>query len=130
METAMMYVVHELPEGVRLSDHLRSQADFYIAVQSFGISYYIPATPRIRRLLMLDKHGLDAKPDMRLKWWRMSKADAIRDIIQAIELQVRDVVLAGIEQNVTDTLLDRMRDLMSPTVRGLIEDQTTKLLPK
>jgi hypothetical protein len=125
----MMYVVHELPEHVELSPHLKDRADFYLCVQSFGVSYYIPATAKIRRLLCLDKKGRDAKPDMRLRWWSMDKADALRDIISALELQVRDVVLAGVEQNVTATLLERMEAVMQPTVRRLVNKaQEHKLL--
>jgi sulfite reductase alpha subunit-like flavoprotein len=124
----MMYVVHELPDHVELSPNLRDRAEFYLCVQSFGISYYIPATPRIRRLLMLDKQGKDAKPDQRLRWWRMDKGEAVRDIIQSLELQVRDVVLAGIEQNVTHALLERMEAVMQPTVHGLVAKQATKKL--
>jgi hypothetical protein len=63
----MMYIVRELPEHVELSEHLKNQAEFYICVQSFGISYYIPATPKIRRLVGLDAKGNDAENDRRRK---------------------------------------------------------------
>jgi hypothetical protein len=44
----MIYIVKKLPDHVQLSEHLREQAAFYLCVQSFGINYYVPATPRIR----------------------------------------------------------------------------------
>ena len=117
----MIEIVKELPEHVELSQHLRERADFYLCVQSLGVSYYIPATPDVRRLLSLDKRGRDAKPDGRRRWTIYDKGDALRDIVSALSLQVRDVELAGVEQNVTETLLDRMREVMSPTVRRLVQ---------
>jgi len=126
----MIYVVKKLPKHVKLSEHLRKQSSVFLCVQSFGINYYIPATPDIRRLLCLNKDGHDAKPDMRRSWWSMDKADALRDIISALELQVRDVVLAGIEQNVKRALLERMDTLMTPTVRGAIKGEQMLLETK
>jgi hypothetical protein len=124
----MMYIVWELPEHVELSEHLKKQAEFYICVQSFGISYYIPATPKIRRLIGLDTKGNDAEPDRRRKWSKYQKADAIRDIVAALELQVRNVVLAGIEENVKQALLQRMDEAMTPTVRAMVRGAPRKLL--
>ena len=124
----MLYIVKELPEGVELSPRLRERADFFLSVQSFGVSFYIPATPKIRRLLCLDKHGRDVKPDMRRRWWNYDKADALRDIVCSLELQVRDVVLTEIEGNVTRTLLNEMRGLMRPKVRSLIDAQAVPKL--
>lgn len=125
----MLHIVKELPDDVELSEHLRDRADFYLCVQSFGISFYIPATADVRRLLCLDKNGQDVKPDMRKRWWSYDKADALRTIINALELQIRDVMLAGIEENVTRILLDRMDAAMRPTVKSLI-DRQVKMLPK
>jgi len=125
----MMHFATELPDGVKLSEHHTKGVPFYIGVQSFGLTYWIPAKPKIRMLLELDVRGRDAKRDRRFRWDRYRKADALRDIVSALEIQVRDVVLAGIEQKVTDALLDRMREVMSPTVRGMIDEQAQKALP-
>ena len=126
----MIYVVKELPEHVKLSPRLREQASVYLCVESLGVDYYIAATPKVRRLLCLDKHGHDAKPDMRRSWRTYDKADALRDIINSLELQVRDVELAGIEENVKEALLDRMDALMTPTVRGAIKGEQLLLEAK
>lgn len=117
----MIYVVKELPEYVQLSDRLKGMASCYLCVQSFGVNYYIPATPNIRRLLCLNKDGHDAKPDMRRRWDSYQKANALRDIVSSLSLQVRDVELAEIEGNVKQALLHRMDELMTPTVRGAIQ---------
>jgi hypothetical protein len=41
--------------------------------------------------------------------------------VAALLLQVRDVVFAGVEENVKQALLDRMKQVMTPTVKQLIE---------
>jgi hypothetical protein len=126
----MIYIVDKLPDDVKLSEHLRGMAEFYLCVQSFGINYYIPATPRIRQLVELDSKGLDAPRDKRRRWDRYEKGDALRDIVAAIELQVRDVVLAGIERNVMDALLKRLEIALDKTVVRAVADRVTqKLLP-
>lgn len=115
-----MQITRKIPEHVELSPRLIEKAAFFILVQSLGITYYIAATPAVCRLLTLDKNGKDAKPDQRRRWDSFTKEDALRDIITSLELQVRDVVLAGIEENVSGVLLDRMAELMSPTIRAKI----------
>lgn len=126
----MLTVVRKLPKHVRLSERLREHAPFYLAVQHFGITYYVAATPKVRQLLGLNAKGEEAPPDRRRTWSRYDKADAVRDIIDALHLQVRDVVLAGIEQNVTQTLLERMDEAMRPTVRIMVQKQAVELLPE
>lgn len=119
-----MQIVHELPEHVELSQHLRDKSPFFLVVQLLGITYYIAATPTVRRLLELDEKGKTEKPDRRRRWDRYKMEDALRDIINSLHLQVRDVVLAGIEQNVTETLLAKMQEAMRPTVRKAIHART------
>jgi hypothetical protein len=116
-----MEITRKVPKHVELSPRLKEKAAFYIRIMSLGIPYYIAATPVVQRLLTLDKDGKDAKPDLRLRWDSYKKEDALRDIVSSLELQVRDVVLAGIESNVTDALLARMAEVMSPTVRAKIQ---------
>ena len=125
-----MEIVDELPDGIELSEHLRSQAAFYLRVPSFGIPYYIPATPKIRRLLGLDARGREAKPDGRLSWTLYDRASALRDIVSALHLQVRDVVLAGIEEDVKAALLERMNYLMTPTVQVMVRKRAALALPE
>jgi hypothetical protein len=126
---AMMQIVKKLPRHVKLSPHLRERAPFYVLITHFGLPYYIPGTPKIRRLLELDANGRPGQPDRRLRWRDFDKADALRDIVAALSLQVRDVELAGIEQGVTQALLDRMAEVMRPTVRGMIDAKAVKTLP-
>lgn len=122
----MLHIVRKLPKHVELSQHLREQTAYYIGVQSLGITYYVPATPEIRDLLELDGRGRDARRDRRRRWTNCEKADALRDIVAALSLQARDVELAGIERNVTDALLDRMRGALHATVRKSVEAERAK----
>jgi hypothetical protein len=129
----MIEIVRELPAHVELSEHLRGRADFYLMVLSFGVGYYIPATPDVRRMLGLDKNGHWLKHPASARAWRnrqFDAADALRDIVGALSLQVRDVELAGVEEGVTRELLDRMATLMRPTIRKRIADRTKKPVPK
>lgn len=123
-----MNIVHQLPEHVELSEHLREQAAFYICVESLGVGYYIPGTPEVCQLLELDSRGRDAKRDQRRRWNNFRKADALRDIVSALSLQVRDVELAGVERNVSATLLSQMRKAMRPTLRRTLEDHPKVML--
>lgn len=122
-----MTIVYELPDGVELSEHLREHATFYICVMYSGLNYYIAATPNVRRLFELNDKGEPDKPDKRRRWTEYEKAYALRDIIAALHLQTRDVVLAGIESNVSRTLLGRMDELMRPTVQREIANETRLL---
>jgi adenosyl cobinamide kinase/adenosyl cobinamide phosphate guanylyltransferase len=79
--------------------------------------------------LELNSKGHDAQRDRRLRWSSIEKGNALRDIVASIELQVRDVVLAGIEENVTNQLLKRMDAALRPTVRQAIVAQAVKQLP-
>jgi hypothetical protein len=117
-----MQIVKKIPRHVTLSKHLRARAPFFILVTEFGVPYYIAATPKVRQMLKLDIHGKPATPKQRRIWRdQFDNDDALRDVIASIHLQLRDVVLTGIEQDVTDTLLDKMREAMHPTVAGMIE---------
>jgi len=126
----MIEIVRELPDHVELSEHLRDRADFYLMVLSFGVGYYIPATDDVRLLFGIDKNGRWLKSPRSARAWRNRQFDgsaALRDIVSALSLQVRDVELAGVEQNVTRELLDRMEKLMQPTVRRAIDVWTSEL---
>lgn len=123
-----MTITRELPEGVELSPHLREQATFFIEVMLDGITYYIAATPRVRRLFELDERGRPNKPDRRRSWDDFEKDKALRDIASSLHLQVRDVVLAGIEENVSRVLLGKMRRAMAPTIRAHVLARTPRAL--
>lgn len=119
----ILETVTELPDHVRLSPHLRERAEFYVVVLSFGVGYYIPATPKVQRLLGIDSRGRWVKKPPSLRQWdrrRFDNADALRDIAEALYLQLRDVELAEIERNVKEPLLDRMDEALTRTVRGMI----------
>jgi hypothetical protein len=125
----MLTIVKELPEHVELSQHLREGTPFYIKVTHFGVPYYIAGTTNVRQLLELDKNGKQGQRDRRLRWGEYQKADALRDIVSSLHLQVRDVALAGVEERVTTTLLDRMERALAPTVRRAVEGEARKALP-
>jgi hypothetical protein len=123
-----MTIAHELPEGVELSPHLRERASFYIEVMLDGITYYIAATPHVRRLFELDERGRPGRPDRRRKFDSFEKEKALRDITSSIHLQLRDVVLAGIEADVSRVLLGKMRRAMAPTIRAHVFARTPRAL--
>lgn len=123
----MIEIVHEIPEGIELSPHLKGRTDFYLLVSSFGVGYYIPATDKVRRLLGIDAKGKWIKrppSERRWRWRTFDTADALRDIINALHAQVRDVELAEIETNVRRALLNRMEEALAPTIRRTIEQHT------
>jgi hypothetical protein len=110
----------KLPKHISLSPHLRERAAFYIVIMLQGSRFYIAATPEVRRMLRVDIHGKPAMPKRRRKD-EFDTEKALRDVLASVLLQLRDCVFAEIEGNVKQTLLHRMSQLMSPTVRGMIE---------
>lgn len=117
-----MEIVRKLPRGVSLSDHLKERAAFFIRMTEFGISYYVAATPEVRRMLKLGANGKPATLKERRAWReQMDNEKGLRDVIGSIHLQLRDVVFAGIEEGVTTELLKQFRRAMQPKVRGMVE---------
>lgn len=117
-----MEIVRSLPKGVSLSDHLKERAAFFIVIQQFGISYYVAATPEVRRMLKLGANGKAASLKERRAWReQMDNEKGLRDVIASIHLQLRDVVFAGIEDGVTAELLKHFKRAMQPKVRGMVE---------
>ena len=112
----------KLPPGIKLSPHLMELADRFIPVQLFGRNFYIAGTPHVRRLLGID-------PPTGRTWRREHDAEAaLRDIVSSLELQVRDNVLAGIQERVTETLLGEMRGMMGRRIEADIQAHTQSLL--
>lgn len=109
-----MTIHKSLPSDITLSPDLMERACFFIEVSCMWGTYYIAATPDVCQVLQLTRHG-NTSPSKKSPR-RFDQAKALRDIVSSMHLQIREGIMAGIGGEVTQALLERMDELMAPTV--------------
>jgi len=116
-------IVYKLPKEVELSQDLKERALGYIEIKYIGHSYYVPITKELKKIVKFKvrKGIIIFDYDMRNKL-----EDYIRDIVNSIYLQVRDVVCAGIHQSLTQEMHDGFDKLFRKPLWNEIEKRANK----
>jgi len=120
-----MNIVYKLPKDVELSQYLRDKALAYVVIMVGGIDYYVPITKQMKReFAIIERKGklIFTKSEIRVE-------DILREIIDAIYLQVRDVVCAGIEESLDQKLKEGFSTLFEKFLHKKVEQEMTKRLP-
>jgi hypothetical protein len=115
------------PKGLELSEDLREQAEGYMRFLSFGHSYWIPLTKKMKKAFGIYRRGsqLDFK-----EMDEYDVADILQTILRALHLQVRDTVGAKIAGDLSAQLTGFLRARFDTAIRGAVDQRLTeKLLP-
>ena len=115
----MINYTKDLPEYIKLSDHLKDMADGYLIVRVYGKNHYVPLTKDMKRRFNISRKGSDIgfgdhKSESVLD-------DMIRIIADSIYLQTRETVGAEIREDVVKIVEDRISDLLNPIVQKEID---------
>jgi hypothetical protein len=134
-EDQMIRTIKKLPKRIRLSQYLEEKASCYVEIVYSGHSFYIPATKTIRAMLGINKNGKriegEPQPQTRKGWKRDFDNDvALRDIVDALYLQIRDYVLSEVEGNVSQMILEKMEKAMENPIHRLTERVAAELEDK
>ena len=132
----MLEVVSTLPEGVSISEYPQKKATkrkyTFFKVTSCGYPFYIPITKEAWAVLGLKDDDFQQHDDsingekiMTFTCHKPNVDEFLRQIINAIYLQVRDNVLGGVEDSVMRTVEDRLNELLRPSLRVEIDRQAT-----
>ena len=126
----MFTIVDKIPKSVKLSPDFQQKAAKskgkgwkrkfkYIPVLYFGRTYYFPITKAIWEAFELSKRMQNQDGGYVLGTGPVE--EALRDILGAMHLQVRDDVLNGIEQTVVQQVQDRLSAMMRVPLRAELE---------
>jgi hypothetical protein len=115
----MINYTKDLPEYVKLSDHLKGIADGYLVVQVYGKSHYVPLTKDMKKLFNISRKNKkivfgDFKSECVLD-------EMIRTIADSLYLQTRDTVGTEIRQEVVRIVQDKISDLLAPIAQKEID---------
>ena len=92
----MNAIIYKPPKHIKLSEHLQEKAIAYFNLQLFGQPYYVPITKDMKKAFRMKQ----SKGKILYSSFNTSQFETIlRDIVNSIQLQVRDDVCAGIEQS-------------------------------
>ena len=116
-----MKLLTELPENVKLSQHLRNEAEGYIDVMFFGITYYIPVTASFKKAFKAKrvKNKLifnTFKQDNAIKFF-------LRDLISSIYLQIRDTIGEEIHRKLSDEINEGLCELFTKRLENRINKE-------
>ena len=120
-------IVYEIPEGLKLCPDIRNRAIAYMRIQSMGITYWVPITKEMKRFLKLKVK------DGKIVFASGKQEDGFekmcRDILWSVHLQERDVVLAGIEENISKDVRDGFAKLFEAPIKQLVRRKMVEKLP-
>jgi hypothetical protein len=105
-----------LPDNVKLSGHLKEQADGYIGVTSLGKTYYIPITKDCKKLFGIKRRGetIEFTKGKLMDIYKFD--DFIRTIINSIHLQIRDTIGIEIREELMREVMDKMNNVIVPQI--------------
>ena len=143
----MLDVVERLPEGVEISRHLCDKArkrrrgkmrHAFFRVSVYGRPFFVPITSEAWDLLGLsdsdfaegDDEDQSGKAIRTVECRKPGVEDLLRQIIDAISLQVRDNVLDGIERSVMDEVTSRLEQALRAPIRASIEGAADERLKR
>ena len=114
-------------KGIELSPDIKKRTVFYCELFMCGVRYTIPITKEVKKVMGIKlKNG---KPDMSFNWENKFE-NALRDIVGAIYLQVRDVVAEGITEELATDIKNRFENLVRPSLENTVESRiTNKMIP-
>jgi hypothetical protein len=114
-------IIYKLPKGVELSQHLRDKALAYLDVRLYGLHYYIPITKEIKKQF----HFIERKGEIiPTNWKELDRLCEISQmIIDAVYLQVRDVVCGEIEENLDRELREGFSKLFENYIHKKVNEK-------
>ncbi len=115
----MICYVKELPEHIKLSDHLKGIADGYIVVQVYGKSHYIPLTKEMKKQFNI--HRKNNRVDFDNFQDECRFEEMVRVIADSLYLQTRDTVGTEIREEVVSIVQDKIADLLAPIAQKEID---------
>ena len=122
-------IIYKLPKDVELSQHIREKVECnaYLDIMLFGLHYYIPISKEIKKQFgLIERHGkivyTNYKAFQRL-------CEISQQILGSLYLQVRDVVAAGIEQNLDQELKEGFSKLFEKYLHKRVKAEVVKRLP-
>jgi len=120
-------IVYKLPKGIKLSQYLKEKSLAYFRIKLYGHDYYVPITKDLKKALHLKirrgKIIFSNSNSYRIE-------DYLRDVIDGIYLQVRDVVCAEIHQSLTQEIHEGFDKMFSQPLWNRIEGEANKKLLK
>jgi len=127
-EKEMMRFVREKPDNVELSDYLCEKAEGYVIFMLSGKEYCVPVTPEFKKAFGISRQGdhLVYKQGTSLKVEKV-----IRDIGDALYLQMRDTVGREIKGDLSRQLTNFLEKKCYPAISGAVDSKLNeRLLPE
>jgi len=110
-----MVILKELPVGVPMSQHLLDGAECFAAVKHFGCDYWVPITPKMKRLFGIHEIRGEFRVD------HESLLDhTLSQVVYAVHLQVRDTIGRDVEQSIKRDVSERFERLFSDQMHNRV----------
>jgi len=122
----MEFILTEhIKKDANVSEYMRERAKFFGIIQLFGVEYYIPITNKVKKAF-----------NIKIVKGRMYGGDIsvledfIRDIINSVYLQVRDVVGADVYKNLSNEIKEKFENFFSDNLENVVmKGLNQKMLP-
>lgn len=111
---------NDIPKGIALSKHLLDKCDEVIVIQFLGVSYYIPITDDINRIIKRRMFGC---------YTLVENADLFQDIINSVYLQIRDTIGIDIHDQLSRQIEEGFSKLFRLPLAKRIDEQLKIGLP-
>lgn len=111
----MTEFITKLPRGTPSSKSIKDSAVGFAKVMSFGTYYYIPITKKALKVLPLKiRRGKIVCEDFNLE---ISIDKMLRSFVQAIEIQIRESVGAGVYEDLRVEMNEGLERLYAPHLK-------------
>jgi hypothetical protein len=108
-------------KDAKTSPDLKERADGFFRVQHFGITYYVPVTKEMKKLLKLKRKGDKIEFSTIDSTYMIDKM--LRDIIAAVYIQLRDTVGAEIKEELMGELKGNINKMLNQKFNNVIEER-------
>ena len=119
----------DLPDTVKTSPDMKGRAKYFMVILYMGMSYYIPLTKEIKKVLGISLCTVKGK--IRLEDCDEIKIDeGVRDIIASVYLQIRDTIGVELHDQLSRQITEGLKQLFDQSLgSSIINGMNQKMLP-
>ena len=116
----MNAIIYKLPKDIKLSKHLQEKAIAYYRLDIFGNPYYIVITKDLKKAFGMKQSKGEI---LYFSFDTIQFESILRDIVNSIQLQVRDDVCNGIEKSLDQELKQGFSNLFSKYLHKRVKEK-------
>ena len=116
----------DIPKDAHVTKYMRSKAKFFIGIMLFGITYYIPVTENIKRILGIKV--VKATPVI-TEGKALELEKFIRDIVACVLNQVSDTVGSEVYSNLSNEIKEYFERFYTKKLAFKIDSEMKKRIP-